>query len=555
MKTDISPIQTALFSVTDKGGLTAFAHGLLACRPSLTIIASGGTANMLEKEGIPYKPLEEYTGFPECFGGRVKTLHPKVMGGILMRGGRDGAEAQKLHISPIELVVCNLYDFASASQNKELAAEQLMESMDIGGSTLIRASVKNFQQTLILVDPLDYSAILEEVQHCGGVSLRTRQKMAAKAIQLSARYEALLAEELSKRLEEKEFRKSSHKSINLHNGKQLRYGENPSQKAWVYQFAEGSGIAQAQCLSGKELSYNNYEDATVAYQSAEELRKQGFPFAVSIVKHGNICGYATDGTLKAAFEAAWECDSKSAFGSIVAVTAHIDEGMIETLKGRFIEILIAPGFSTAFVQWTTAAKPHLRLLVVPSGESPSLFYKAIGGGMLIQTGRESLFPKGIASLFHRNEERKGPGVVTERTPDPSSQPLFLFAVAAVNFVKSNAIAIVRERGPGQYQLLAAGGGQPNRIDCLQRLAIPKAIEKLKEENSHLPNYNPMDDLSKCVLASDGFFPFDDSITFAARHGIKNCIQPGGSARDAEVIHKADEVEMCMIFTGERYFYH
>lgn len=536
-------IQTALISVTDKTGLVEFTEQLRAINPSLRLIASGGTAAALK---VSYTPLHEYTEFPECFSGRVKTLHPKIMGGILQRRGTDDKEALALKIAPIDLVVCNLYDFAKAAREmpKEGDCETLIEQMDIGGSSLIRSACKNFAHVAVVIDPRDYPLLIEELTtHEGETSLEFRRYLAVKAIQASAAYEALLARELSMRLLEE---KVEH--LDLRKGKELRYGENPDQRGWVYELPGAHGIVQSKILSGKELSYNNYEDATVAYEAVQSLEPLHPLFAVAIVKHGNLCGFSTGDTEVQAFEKAWQGDPKSAFGGIIAFYAPATEALIPSLNKKFFEVLIAPQFDEALIAWIKSTKPSVRLLETTKRSEYPISYKSISGGVLAQTKKQNP----ITSLTRLLEPcdpaaPKKIGVVTQKLPDPKQCGLCAFGIASVNFAKSNTIAIVREYSPGCYQLLGMGSGQPNRVDSLERLAIPKAIDNLRLENSC--------DLSGALLVSDGFFPFDDSIKTAALHGITCCIQPGGSNNDPSVIAAADDNEMSMIFTGERYFNH
>ncbi len=536
-------IRRVLVSVTDKTGLTEFLSGL---HSDTEIIASGGTAKVLADAGIAYTALEDYTGYPECFGGRVKTLHPAVAGGILFRRGEDDAEAASLNIKPIDMVLCNLYDFSGAL-GKDLPTESLVEHIDIGGSTLIRAACKNHASVAVVVKPSDYSALLEELHRSdGSLSLKTRERLVVTALNMSADYEALLAQAFSQRLAGEEVRRPL-----LNRGKKLRYGENPSQDAWVYQIPGQSGVATAPTLSGKEPSYNNYEDATVAFDAAEALKELGCAAGFAVIKHGSLCGYATGGSLAEAFQRAWDGDSKSAFGSVIASSAPVDDSLLDVLKGKFLEVLIAPDFSQGFIDWAKEKRPNLRLMKVESDQTSSHFYKAIGGGMLVQTRAQAVVPGGAERYFVRWQGEGSPlGVVTSRGPQPAHHNLFRFAVASVCFAKSNAVSIVREYAPGSYQLVGMGAGQPNRVDSLERLAIPKAFDNLKRETS-----DPAEALGSCVLASDGFFPFDDSIQAAAAAGIRYCIQPGGSKRDGEVIEAANALDVCMICTGERYFCH
>lgn len=549
MKQDLVPIHTALLSVTNKMHLEDFAKNLREINCQMKFIASGGTASALSHAGISYTSLSQYTGFPECFAGRVKTLHPKIAGGILWRRDTDQQEARQLEIDPIDLVICNLYDFEKAAAQENMPLEELIESMDIGGSTLIRSAIKNFASVAVVVDPSDYPHIIQEMkQHQGKLTLKTREALAVKALNLSSDYEALLAQKLSKRLGGHEIQKPS-----LIKGRSLRYGENPDQKAWIYEFKEGQGIAQAEILSGKELSYNNYEDATLAFHMASELKDIGIVHGAAIIKHGSLCACASGPTLPSAFLKAWDGDSKSAFGSIIAFTSPVSEDLIEPLKTKFIEVLIAPEFSRSFVEWAKTSKPNLRLLKTPYRDKNRLLYKTVSGGMLLQTKKDRLTHPPIDRLFQSCEhsDEKRVGVVTKKFPQANQKKLFDFAISTVYYAKSNAIVIVREYQEGHYQVVGMGVGQPNRVDSLQRLALPKAIENLQRDCPH----HVEKELAHCVMASDGFFPFDDSVRYAASQGIKYIIQPGGSTKDQDVIDAADELGLCMIFTGERYFYH
>ncbi len=556
MSSEQIPIQTALFSVTDKTGLRELAQNLLKLNPRIKIIASGGTAKTLADHGIPYTPLHKYTNFPACFGDRVKTLHPRIMGGILFRRNLDEKESKQLDIPSIDLVVCNLYDFKGALKKQPRPnMDELIESMDIGGSTLIRSASKNYAAVAVVVDSKDYPTLLHELtENKGALSLKTRQRLAAKAMKVSADYEATLAKEFVKLGEDQE----TH-NLQLAQGKKLRYGENPSQQGWVYQFEGQTGIAHAEMLSGKELSFNNYEDGTLAYYAAQELNMIGAHPGVAIVKHGSLCAYATGKTSTRAFEKAWECDAKSAFGSVIAFNAKVSSDLIPVLKDKFVEVIVAPEFDHQFIEWSKSSKPNLRLLKTSFEPSEDLIYKSISGGMLVQTKKDRKFHPPLDSLFQpcssSASSKTKLGVVTKQQPQTNQKKLWDFAISAVQFAKSNTIAIVREYEPGFYQLLGMGVGQPNRIDSLQRLALPKAIENLRQEHHDDPHYDPIKDLKHCILASDGFFPFDDSIRYAASQGIQSVIQPGGGMRDQEIINAADELNMCMIFTGERYFYH
>ncbi len=521
-------MKRVLFSVTDKSGIEEFGKGLLNLFPQLEIIASGGTAATLEKAGIPHTCISKITQYPECFDGRVKTLHPAIHGGILFRRGVDEEEAKRLGTQPIDLVVCNLYAFNPNKKREELAA-----SMDIGGPTMIRAACKNYISVAIVVDPSDYQPLLEELAQ-GPLSLATRERLTLRALKLSAAYEKKIADSFEGNLS----------SFQLENERKLSYGENPDQEGWVYSFTNQPGIASAKVLGGKPLSYNNYEDASQAFYALQRVQEMN---AVGIVKHGGLCGFATGKTLRQAFQKAWEGDSKSAYGSIVAFSREVGEEFCEELKSRFVEVLLAPSFAPEFIAWAAKAKPSLRLLEVRYDEISPRLYRGISGGMLVQTPKKEL--SAIVEKYFQPLNGKV-GVATKRQPKENQAGLFGFAIAAVQSVKSNAIVLVREYEPSQYQLVGVGGGQPNRVDSLQRLAVPKAIENLEKEGGDLHQA-----LGQLVLASDGFFPFPDSVAAAASLGIQTFLQPGGSVQDNEVIKEADERGLCMIFTGQRYFNH
>ena len=528
-------MRRALISVTDKTGLETFSQGLRRLFPKIEILASGGTAKALEDAGVCPVYISAKTKFPECFGGRVKTLHPAILGGILQRRGVDDQEAVDLNISPIDLVVCNLYRFDPDKKMEELA-----DSMDIGGSTMIRASSKNFSSVAIVVDPNDYPGILEELTELGELSQPTRLGLAVKAMQMSADYEGRIAAAFAAQ--------GKISQIRLENERKLSYGENPDQEGWIYSFPGEEGIASAKILGGKSLSYNNYEDASQAFFALQRIADS--KPASAIVKHGGLCGFATGKNLAQAFRKAWDGDSKSAYGSIVALSQEVEEAFSEELKSRFIEVLLAPSFSPAFLAWAAITKPSLRLLQVRFDALSNRLYRGISGGLLVQTAKKELLPPSNAWMQPLGAHKTG--TATKRQPRPDQAGLFRFCLAAVQSVKSNAIVLAREYEPSFYQLIGAGGGQPNRIDSLQRLALPKAIENLQRETG---KEDVREALGQLVLGSDGFFPFADSIQAAADAGIQFFIQPGGSIRDPEVIEEADRRGLCMIFTGQRYFSH
>lgn len=547
MSSKENSLGTALFSVTNKEGLQELVGGLREYCSDLQMIASGNTARVLREAGFEIQGLEERTGFPECFGGRVKTLHPKISGGILFDRTLHSQEAKDLQIAPIDLVVCNLYDFKGALK-EEVELSQLIEQIDVGGPTMIRSAAKNYASVTVMTDPRDYPELLEQLKEHGGcVTLEFRKRMAAKAFALTAQYDQLIAQVFGEAVGG-----TPPLSLPLCQGKQLRYGENPDQKAWVYSYEGEKGIANGEILGGKALSYNNYEDASMAYGALADLVAQGETCGAVIVKHGSPCGIATGQTLAEAFEKAWEGDRKSAFGSVIAVSAPVTEELQESLRGRFIEVLIAPEFSEEMVQWLKVKKPQLRLVRTPIEMFSQPLVRSIKGGVLVQTPKQAgSSPQADLLMKVAQPKKEGAsrvGVVTNRMPSTSMQGLLAFALVGIKHAKSNAVVLAREYAEGRYQLLSVGTGQPNRVDSLQRLAIPKALENLQQNGEEIS-------LKDCVLVSDGFFPFPDSIEVAHEYGIQYCVQPGGGKRDEEVISVANEKGLCMMFTGERYFNH
>ena len=458
-------MKRVLFSVTDKTGLDAFAKGLLRLFPKLEILASGGTAKLLEKEKIPHLSVSDATRFPECFGGRVKTLHPAILGGILFRRGVDDEEAKKLNIVPIDLVVCNLYRF-----DPNLDIERQIDSLDIGGSTMIRAAAKNFASVGVVVDPGDYVAVLEELSKEKTLSINIKRRLAAKAIAMSAEYEAGIARAFSVPKENAVFE--------LERERKLPYGENPDQEGWVYSFAKETGIASSKVLGGKALSYNNYEDVSQAFFALQRIADGGKTAAAAIVKHGGLCGFATGKNLRQAFQRAWDSDAKSAFGSIVALTQEVGEEFCEALKGRFIEVVLAPSFSPAFLDWATAAKPSLRLVLADWNAGPSKLYRGISGGMLVQTPKKELASNDffLKPLSGSKSGTDKSGVATRRFPKPEQGGLFRFALAAVQSVKSNAIVLAREYEPNFYETVGIGGGQPTGSTACSGLRFRKRLK-------------------------------------------------------------------------------
>jgi phosphoribosylaminoimidazolecarboxamide formyltransferase / IMP cyclohydrolase len=535
--------KTALISVSDKTGLLQFAQTLNAI--DVRILSTGGTLKFLKDNGIPAIAISEHTGSPEILDGRVKTLHPKIHGGIL--GIRDNAThqgAMKANgIEAIDIVVVNLYPFRETVAKPDVSLEEAIENIDIGGPAMLRSSGKNYRFVTVICDPGDYAMVGQELRREGETSPLTRQKLALKAFRHTADYDAAIDEFLSTR-----FSGAPSLRLSFVEGKTLRYGENDHQKASFFLEQEAASgrepnIGSARQLHGKELSYNNLVDADAALEAVREL--QAGP-AVAIIKHTNPCGYATGATLDQAFEAAWDGDPVSAFGSVIAVTSPVDLATAEKLKGRFVELLVAPGFNPDALEYLQKKSKDIRLLDIGSlvPAQGRKVYKHILGGMLVQDRDVEL---------HRKWESATQTVFPDKL-----MALAKFTWKACKHVKSNAIVICQEYAPGQFQVLGIGPGQPNRIDSNLKLCQPRARENLRRQ-AELKGVNTeiyiQEQLANCVMASDAFFPFDDNVIAAHEGGIRFIVQPGGSLRDAEVVATADKLGVAMVFTGTRHFRH
>jgi phosphoribosylaminoimidazolecarboxamide formyltransferase / IMP cyclohydrolase len=522
-------ITRALVSVYDKSGLTDFVRQLSA--RGIEIVSTGGTARLLRDAGIAVRDVSELTGWPEMLGGRVKTLHPKVHGGILFRreDAGDRAQAAEHQIAPIDLVVVNLYPFEATAAKPDLTAEELIENIDIGGPTMIRAAAKNFTSVAVVTDPSDYAAVAAEIAAHGAVSLETRLELARKVFALTARYDGMIAtelERLSAATGSVELVPRPVLPARLHialaRREELRYGENPHQRAALYVPAghAPSGLAAARQLQGKELSYNNLVDLEAALALSEEFRR---PAAV-IVKHNNPCGTAEQDTLVEAYRKALACDPISAFGGVMAFNRPLDEATAEEVTKLFVECIVAPGYDPAALE-KFSAKKNLRLLQLPPGDSSSgdveLQLKRISGGILVQ--EQDRHELGESALK----------VVTRRAPTQEEVEGLLFGWKVCKHVKSNAIVFVRGG-----QTVGVGAGQMSRVDSV-KIAVMK---------SQLP-------LAGSVVASDAFFPFPDGVEEAAKAGATAVIEPGGSVRDADVIAAADRLGLAMVFCGVRHFRH
>jgi phosphoribosylaminoimidazolecarboxamide formyltransferase/IMP cyclohydrolase len=519
----MNTIRRALISVTDKKGIIEFARGLKGF--NVAIVSTGGTAAQLRASGIDVIDVSDYTGFPEMMDGRLKTLHPKIHGGLLALRDNEAhmKAAREHHIDMIDMVVVNLYRFEDTVAKKDCTLDDAIENIDIGGPTMLRAAAKNYRHVSVITDPADYPAVLEEMKKTGGkISDNTNFALAAKVFRLTARYDGAISNYLSSISKDgppKTFPETF--TVQFVKAQDLRYGENPHQHAAFYKETDQapSAIAGAHQLQGKELSYNNIMDSDAAWQmvSAFELP------ATVIVKHANPCGAATSGgDIAQAFRKAMETDPVSAFGGIVAVNRTIDKNAAEDMAKIFLECIIAPGFDDD-ARAILSAKKNVRLLEIPQTGTRAAGYdfRRVVGGLLIQERDADDF-----------DIRKA-HVVTKRPPTEEEYQALDFAWRVVKYVKSNAIVYAT-----RDQLVGVGAGQMSRVDSV-KIATMKA---------KLPTKG-------CVLASDAFFPFRDGVDIAAEAGITAIIQPGGSVRDEEVIKAADEHGMAMIFTEKRHFRH
>ena len=518
-------IRRALLSVTDKTGLVDFARVLAGF--SVELVSTGGTAAALRAAGLPVKDISELTGFPEMLDGRVKTLHPRVHGGLLyIRGNPQHEAAVWAHgIEPIDMVVVNLYAFERTAAQPGVAFGHLIENIDIGGPSMVRSAAKNFEDVAIVTKVADYPELIDELKaRSGALSRATRWGLAKKAFALTAAYDSAIAGTLERIAEAPA--PSAPAAIddtalpatlrsNLPRTQSLRYGENPHQRAALYSDASGLGIAGSVQLQGKELSYNNIVDLDACWELAQEFEEP----AVVIVKHTNPCGAATGATILEAYKKALECDPVSAFGGVIGINREVDGPAAEEIAKLFVEAIAAPGFSPE-ARERFAAKKNLRLVEVKAAP-PKPIVKNVSGGLLLQdadTGRVT------------ESELK---VVTWRPPTAGELRSLLFAWRVCKHVKSNAIVYARDG-----QTLGVGAGQMSRVDAA-RFGAMKAV---------LP-------LQGCVAASDAFFPFPDGLEAVAQAGATAVIQPGGSVRDDEVIAAADKLGVAMVFTGIRHFRH
>jgi phosphoribosylaminoimidazolecarboxamide formyltransferase/IMP cyclohydrolase len=524
----MSVIKTALLSVSDKTGLVEFARGLTSF--GVALLSTGGTAKLLRDSGIGVTEVSDHTGFPEMLDGRVKTLHPKIHGGILAR--RDlPAHANALRgagITTIDLVVVNLYPFRQAVARADCTLEDAIENIDIGGPAMVRSAAKNHAHVAVVTDPADYAAILAEMRAAGGaVGETTRFKLAQKAFSHTAAYDGAISNYLTA-LGSDGARAAFPQRLNLNFEltQALRYGENPHQSAAFYQDldpAPGSLARYAQ-LQGKELSYNNIADADAAWECVKSFGSVGNNAACVIVKHANPCGVAVAADPLAAYRLAFATDPTSAFGGIIAFNRELDAATAAAVAEQFVEVLIAPQVAAA-ARAVLAKKENVRVLEAPLAPGANAYeMKRVGGGLLVQTPDN--FSISAADLK----------VVTKVKPTPQQQDDLLFAWRVAKFVKSNAIVFC-----GNGRTLGVGAGQMSRIDSARIAAI-------KAQHAGLA-------LAGSVVASDAFFPFRDGLDVVAEAGAIAVIQPGGSLRDEAVIAAADERGIAMVFTGHRHFRH
>ena len=521
-------VTQALLSVSDKRGAVDFARGL--AQLGIKLLSTGGTAKLLRDAGLDVTDVSDYTGFPEMLDGRVKTLHPKVHGGIL--GRRDLPEHLAVMaehgIPAIDLVVVNLYPFRETVAKPGCTLDDAIENIDIGGPTMVRAAAKNHGNEQggvgVVTDPEDYAPVLEELKSGGALSYKTRFALAKKAFTHTARYDSAISNWLtSLDADNKPGRFPDCLQLAFDKADTMRYGENPHQQAAFYRettTVPGS-IASYQQLQGKELSYNNIGDADAAWECVKAFEGE---IACVIVKHANPCGVAIAGSALEAYRKAFKTDPTSAFGGIISFNCAIDKATAEAVAGQFAEVIIAPEITTE-ARAVFAAKQNLRVLIVPMGRASGVLdFKRVGGGLLVQSADEArITPADIK-------------VVTKRAPTATEMSDLLFAWRVAKYVKSNAIVYCKDA-----MTVGVGAGQMSRVDSARIAAI-------KAENNGLT-------VAGSVVASDAFFPFRDGLDVLAKAGATAVIQPGGSVRDAEVIAAADEQNLAMVFTGFRHFRH
>ncbi len=558
-KAGMKTVRRALLSVTDKTGLVEFARTLAG--HGVDLISTGGTARVLREAGLQVRDISDLTGFPEMLDGRVKTLHPKVHGGILhIRGNAEHRAAVAEHaIEPIDMVVVNLYAFEKTASRAGVPFAEIVENIDIGGPSMVRSAAKNFEDVAVVTLAADYAALTEELAaNKGSLSRSTRWRLAKQAFAATAAYDTAIANTLEALAEQEDAHAPARLTplaeaafpaalrVNYPLANTLRYGENPHQRAALYTDGSGKGIAGARQLQGKELSFNNLVDLDACWNLVTELAPDsaGDAAAVAIIKHTNPCGAATGASVVEAYTSALAADPVSAFGGVIGVSREVDGAAAEEMAKLFVEAIVAPGYtSEALARF--AAKKNLRLVeIVPAAAARAM--KQISGGMLLQDADTARITAGELKT------------VTEREPTPEEMEALLFAWRVCKHVKSNAIVYARAiesredvyTGPGGihtasevaskpiFQTVGIGAGQMSRVDAARFGAMKAALP-----------------LQGCVAASDAFFPFADGLELVAEAGATAVIQPGGSVRDAEVIAAANRLGLAMVFTGMRHFRH
>jgi len=520
----LTPVRRALLSVSDKTGIVEFARELK--ERGIELLSTGGTAKLLESHGIAVKGVAEHTGFPEIMGGRVKTLHPKIHGGLLGRRGIDDAVMRTHAIEPIDLLAVNLYPFAATVARADCSYDDAVENIDIGGPAMVRAAAKNHAHVTVVVDPGDYRALLDDLAATQGTtSIAMRQKLAAKAFAHTAQYDAMVSAYFTGAIGGSTPTFPDDLNLSFRMRSRLRYGENPHQQAAFYTDprAIGASVTQAEQIQGKELSFNNIADSDTALECVRQFDSP----ACVIVKHANPCGVARADSIAHAYERAYKTDPTSAYGGIIAFNRELDaETAAAIVAKQFVEVILAPSIAEG-AKTVLSSRDNVRVLIAGDLAKPLtqlLEYKSVAGGLLVQTRDEGTV---------RAQELR---VVTKRPPTLAELDDLIFAWRVAKYVKSNAIVAVKDK-----MTLGIGAGQMSRV-------VSSKIAAMKAKDEGL-------DLQSAAIASDAFFPFRDGLDVLAAFGIKSIIQPGGSKRDAEVIGAADEHGLAMVFTGMRHFRH
>lgn len=506
----------ALLSVSDKTGISELAKNLIEL--GYEIVSTGGTRKLLEAEGLEVRSVSDITGFPECLDGRVKTLHPKIHGGILAKRNDDShmETLEELEMSAFDLIAVNLYPFKETYLDKNTKHKDKIENIDIGGPTMIRSAAKNYEDVIVLVDSSDYESVLKQIEIHGDITVNERMQLALKAFETTSHYDTLIAQYFSEKLSNG--RNLDTITLTFEKGEKLRYGENPHQNAYFYKeiSSENSKLSTAKRLHGKELSFNNINDTTGAIELIREFDEA----TVVAVKHTNPCGVGTGKDIHEAYINAYNADPKSIFGGILALNRSVDIDTARMINDIFIEIVVASGYDDDALE-VLKSKKNIRLLEMDLSKlkENSIDIKKVDGGILLQEKNDLLY-----------DELK---VVTERIPSDKELEDLLFSLKVVKHAKSNGIVIAKDK-----KTLSVGPGQSNRIWALEN-AVSQSIESTKGS----------------VMASDAFFPFSDCVEMAAKAGVTAIIHPGGSIKDAESIEMANKYGMAMVITGIRHFKH